>query len=164
MTVYHYVTENWLNALVVIHVLAAIIGIGPTFFSPLLLRNGQTLGQARYSLALMSKLEFFPKILGSLAVVSGLLLAWLGDNYGFDLFWIYGSIAIYVIIQVIVIGFLAPLGVKAAAIANDSKEDPERPAPADLNALIVKANKVHYVATAFGVLLFLFMFFKPTLS
>jgi len=164
LTVYHYVTDNWLNALVVIHVLAAIIGIGPTFFSPLLLRKGQTLGQARYSLALMSKLEFFPKILGSLAVVTGLLLAWLGDNYGFDLFWIYGSIAIYVIIQVIVIGFLAPVGAKAAAIANASKEDPEQQAPADLNALIVKANKIHYSAMVFGVLLFLFMFFKPTLS
>jgi hypothetical protein len=90
-------THNWLYILIFIHVVSAIVGIGPTFFIHVLLRKGQTYGQLRNSLGLTQALEKFPKILGSLAVVSGLLLAWLGD-YSYKQFWIYGSIALYVLI------------------------------------------------------------------
>lgn len=163
MSVYHYVSDNWLNAVVLVHVLAAIIGIGPTYFTHVLLRKGQTLGQLRQSVKLAKTLEFFPKILGSLAVVTGLLLAWLGDNYGFDLFWIYGAIVLYVLIQIVVIGFMAPQAAKATALLEASKDDPNGPASPDINAAIARTNAITYVASAMGVLLFLFMFFKPEL-
>jgi uncharacterized membrane protein len=88
MSIHGYdVSENWLNILVLVHVLSAIIGIGPVFFGHVLLRKGQSLNQLKSSLALSKLLEMFPKILGSLAVVTGILLAWLGDTaskrYGF---------------------------------------------------------------------------------
>ncbi|MFC5532024.1 DUF2269 family protein [Cohnella yongneupensis] len=155
-------SEDWLNVLVAIHVISAIVGIGPAFFSHVLLRKGQTLNQLRNSLQLVKKLELFPKILGSLAVVSGLLLAWLGD-YGFDQLWIYGSIALYVIIQIVVIGFMAPAGARAAAQAFASTDDSEKPANDVLSAAVSKVNAINYIATTLGIILFLFMFFKPTL-
>jgi len=72
---YDYLKENWLYILVMIHVLSAIIGIGPTYFSHILLRKGQTYGKLRHSMEIMPTLEKFPKILGSIAVISGILLA-----------------------------------------------------------------------------------------
>lgn len=163
MSVYRYVSDNWLNLLVVVHVLAAIIGIGPTFFANVLLRRGQTLGQIRNALALSKSLEAFPKVLGSLAVLSGVTLAWLGD-YSFSDLWIYGSLIIYVLIQIIVIGFLAPASKRAAEIAAKSKDESDQLASVDLAAALAKANAIHYGAAALGVLLFLFMFFKPVLA
>jgi uncharacterized membrane protein len=161
-TGYEVLSENWLNILVFIHVLSAIIGIGPTYFGHILLRKGQTLGQLRSSLGFMPLLEKFPKILGSLAVVSGILLAWLG-NYGFELLWIYGALVVYVIIQVVVIGFMAPAAKRLAVKVGASSEQLDKPVSAELSAEVSKVNMFNYVATVFGVVLFLLMFFKPTL-
>ena len=47
--------------LVLIHVLSAIIGVGPTFFAHVLLRKTQTLEELRMSLRVGSRLEMFPK-------------------------------------------------------------------------------------------------------
>jgi uncharacterized membrane protein len=159
---YAGLTQDWLNILVLIHVLSAVIGIGPTYFGHILLRKGQTYGQLRNSVGLLPLLEKFPKILGSLAVVSGILLAWLG-GYGFKQLWIYGSLAIYIIIQVVVIGFMAPEAKKLAVKVMDSTDPSDLPVSAELAADVAKVNKLNYVATCFGVILFLFMFFKPTL-
>jgi len=154
--------EAWLHWLVACHVLCAIIGIGPTYFIHVLLRKGQTLGQLREGFGLIRILEKFPKTLGPLAVLSGLLLAWLG-GYGFRQFWIYGSIVLYVLIQVIVIGFLTPLSKKVAEQAFSSRESPDRPLPPEIAAGIAYMNRLLYAAGALGTLLFIFMFFKPTL-
>jgi uncharacterized membrane protein len=153
-------THNWLYILIFIHVVSAIVGIGPTFFIHVLLRKGQTYGQLRNSLGLTHALEKFPKILGSLAVVSGLLLAWLGD-YSFKQFWLYGSIALYVLIQVVVIGFMAPAAKKVAAEVSRSAEPADQPVSPNIAAGLSKADRINYIATCLGILLFAFMFFKP---
>lgn len=162
LTGYAYLQESWLNLLVAIHVISAIVGIGPTYFGHVLLRQGQNLGQLRQSLGLSAKLEKFPKILGSLAVLSGLLLVWLGD-YGWDQLWIIASIADYVLIQIVVIAFMgraaAKLGAKVATLPG--------PADAQLSGEIAgelrRVNAINYIATVLGIVLFALMFFKPTL-
>jgi hypothetical protein len=159
---YAGLSENWLNILVLIHVLSAILGIGPTYFGHILLRKGQTLGQLRNSLGLMPLLEKFPKILGSLAVVSGILLAWLG-HYGFNQLWIYGGLGIYIIIQIVVIGFMAPAAKKLAVKVMASTDATDQPVSSELSANVAYVNKLYFVASCLGALLFLFMFFKPTL-
>jgi len=155
-------TEDWLNILVLIHVLSAVVGIGPVFFGHVLLRKGQNFGQLRNSLSLSKMLEKFPKILGSLAVLSGLLLAWLG-NYGFKSLWIYGSIVLYVLIQIVVIGFMAPAAQKAAARAFSGSEPADTALPDDLASSVARVDRINWIATVLGLLLFLFMFFKPVL-
>jgi len=150
--------------LVVVHVMAAIIGIGPTYFSPVLLRAGQTTEQLRSSFRLGAILELFPKIGGSLAVLSGLVLVIIGD-YQFKDIWIYGSLAIYVIIQVLVIGFAAPRQKKVfhwlfnQANASQSSTNP----PSEYDALISQVRRIHYIATVLGIVLFVLMIVKPTL-
>ncbi|WP_217594834.1 DUF2269 family protein [Cohnella sp. GbtcB17] len=162
LTGYAYLEENWLGILVAIHVISAVVGIGPTYFGHVLLRKGQTLGQLRDSLSLSAKLEMFPKILGSLAVLSGLLLVWLGD-YGWDQLWIIAAIVDYVLIQIVVIAFMGRAAADVAAKAQADKGPTERPASAELQAGVAKVNAINYVATVLGIVLFLLMFFKPTL-
>ncbi|CAI6015523.1 DUF2269 family protein [Cohnella sp. JJ-181] len=162
LTGYAYLEENWLRILVAIHVVSAVVGIGPTYFGHVLLRKGQTLGQLRDSLSLSARLELFPKILGSLAVVSGLLLVWLGD-YGWDQLWIVASIADYVLIQVVVIAFMARAAAAVAAKAHADAGPEDRPASEALQAGVARVNAINYVTTALGIVLFLLMFFKPTL-
>ncbi|PWV88446.1 putative integral membrane protein DUF2269 [Paenibacillus cellulosilyticus] len=150
--------------LVVVHVMAAIIGIGPTYFSPVLLRSGQTTEQLRISFRLGAILELFPKIGGSLAVLSGIALVIIGD-YQFKDVWIYCSLAIYVLIQMLVIGFAAPRQKKVfnwlfdQAAASQSSASP----PGDYNALLSQVRTIHYVATLLGIALFVLMIVKPTL-
>jgi uncharacterized membrane protein len=155
-------SDNWINLLVLIHVLTAVIGIGPTFFGHVLLRKGQSYGQLRNSVGLIPLLEKFPKILGSLAVVSGIALAWAGD-YGFKHLWIYGSLAVYVLVQIIVIGFMAPAARKLVVKVMSSQDAPEQRISDDISSEVDKVNRINYVATCLGVVLFLLMFFKPTL-
>jgi len=158
----YFTLEGWLQILVFIHVLSAIVGIGPTYFSHVLLRKGQTLGQLRSSVAYIPLLEKFPKVLGSLAVVSGILLAWLGD-YGFEFFWIYGSLALYVLIQIIVIAFMTPDTRKLIDGTKNAEGSPELKLSSTLEAQVARANRWNYVTAILGSLLFLLMFFKPTL-
>ncbi|MFC3802088.1 DUF2269 family protein [Cohnella sp. GCM10012308] len=162
LTGYAYLEENWLSLLVAVHVISAIVGIGPTYFGHVLLRKGQTLGQLRDSLRLSAKLEMFPKILGSLAVLSGLLLVWLGD-YGWDQLWIIAAIADYVLIQIVVIAFMARAAADVAAKAQADTSPVDRQASTELQAGVAKVNAINYVATVLGIVLFLLMFFKPTL-
>jgi hypothetical protein len=70
-----------LKLLVLLHILSAIIGVVPTFFGHVILRRKQSLDELRSSLRVGRRLEAFPKIGGSIAVLSGLLFIWLGD-YG----------------------------------------------------------------------------------
>ncbi|MDG0793136.1 DUF2269 family protein [Cohnella ginsengisoli] len=162
LTGYAYLKENWLGILVAIHVISAVVGIGPTYFGHVLLRKGQTLGQLRDSLRLSAKLEMFPKILGSLAVLSGLLLVWLGD-YGWDQFWIVAAIADYVLIQIVVIAFMSRAAANVAARAHADTGPADRQASSELQAGVAKVNAINYAATVLGIVLFLLMFFKPTL-
>ncbi len=154
--------EDWLNILVLIHVISAIVGIGPVFFGHVLLRKGQNFGQLRNSLALSKLLEKFPKTLGTLAVLSGLLLAWLGD-YGFKELWIYGSIVLYILIQIVVIGFMAPAAQKLATRVFSGSEPSDQALPAELASNVARIDRINWIATILGLLLFLFMFFKPML-
>lgn len=161
LTGYAYLKENWLNLLVAIHVISAIVGIGPTYFGHVLMRQGQTLGQLRQSLGLSASLEKFPKIGGTIAVLSGLALVWLGD-YGWDQWWIIAAIVDYVVIQVVVIAFMAPAAAKLGAKVAAAPITAESPVPQAMAAELSRVNAINYVATILGIVLFALMFFKPT--
>lgn len=152
-----------MSALILLHVLAAVIGVGPTFFSHVLMRKNQTVGELRQSMKLSKKLEFFPKIGGSLAVLSGLLLVILSDAYVFSDFWIWGSITLYILIQIVVIGVVAPRTKRIADWLGSSDAASDAALPAEQAVLLSRANGLLYIATILGALLFVFMFMKPLL-
>lgn len=157
------------ETLVLIHVLSAIIGVGPTYFNMFLLRPGVTGGELQHNLKLAEKLTIFPKVGGTLAVVSGLALT-LGGQYGpFTQVWMLGSLLLYVAIQVVVIGFVAPREQQLAATFASSVTPvgggtltltSSGSAPRQ-DALLRQINALHLVTLLLGTTLFALMILKP---
>lgn len=56
----------------------------------------------------VTRLEMFPKVFGTLAVVSGAVLFWLGSYGPFLQAWIAGSLLLFIAVEVLVVGFLNP--------------------------------------------------------
>ncbi|WP_135555297.1 DUF2269 family protein [Paenibacillus cymbidii] len=142
--------------LVTIHVLSAVLGIGPTYFGHILLRKNQSREQLLDSLALFGRLNYFPKIGGTLAVVSGILLVALSD-WQFSELWILASLGLYVVIQIMVVGVLGRmmnrLAQSLSAVSNVVQ--------ADSLTLLSQANRVYYTVSALGLVLILLMVVKP---
>lgn len=147
--------------LVLIHVLSAVIGVGPTFFGHVLLRRSQSLPDLRANLKLGKYLEFFPKIGGSIAVLSGLALILIGDYGSFGQLWLYGSLVLYVLIQVVVIALVTPQQKKLANWVLDPANAQASELPAEQRSLLGKVSNLYYFASAMGTLLFIFMIVKP---
>ncbi len=150
-----------MELLVLIHVLSAIIGVGPTFFGHILSRPNQSVDDLRASYRFFKYLELFPKIGGSLAVLSGIVLFLIGNYGSFTQLWLIGSLMLYIFIQIVVIGLITPKQKRVAKWLFDEKNKDE-----DLiNLEILKTQKhVHflfYVASFMGVILFIFMILKP---
>ncbi|MCA1030970.1 DUF2269 domain-containing protein [Bacillus timonensis] len=153
-----------MKILILIHVLSSIIGIGPTFFAHVLLRNNQNAVSLRHNMALSQMLNFFPKIGGTIAVLTGILLVVLGEYGSFlSTFWLIGSLILYILIQVIVIGFIEPKSKKLANWVFDDKNKEAVDLPNEQKVLLSKINSQFYIATTLGTLLFILMIWKPVL-
>ncbi|MGD6968240.1 DUF2269 family protein [Rossellomorea vietnamensis] len=148
--------------LVLLHVLSAIMGVGPTFFAHVLARKKQTADQLRHTLVLGAHLEKFPKIGGTLAVITGLILFFAGEYGAFTQVWILGSLILYVLIQIIVIGFVTPNSSHLRKWL-DAPENSEVTGelPEEAQNYLNKMNGYFYLASTLGVLLFIFMILKP---
>jgi uncharacterized membrane protein len=138
------------------------MGIGPTYFAHILYRKNQSLEELRYGMILGNKLMYFPKIGGTLAVLSGGLLVILG-NYDFMQLWLIGSLILYILIQVIVIGLMDPVAKKLGNWVLDPKNKDERVLPEEQKQQLSKVNRFFYGASTLGVLLFIFMILKPVI-
>jgi uncharacterized membrane protein len=143
--------------LITIHVLSAIIGIGPTFFSHVLLRKNQSLNDLRLSLKLAHRLEMFPKIGGTLALLTGIILIIVGNYGGFAQVWIIGSLIAYAIIQILVIGIILPRQKKLEGWVLDDANRNEKTLPDEQNKLFTTISNLYYAPTTLGILLFIFM-------
>jgi len=150
-----------MQGLVLIHVLSAIIGIGPTFFGHVLVRINQTPEQLRHSMKLAGRLDFFPKVGGTLAVITGILLVVLNDYGKFTQLWLVGSLVLYVLIQIVVIGFVAPSQKRLAQWLFDEANLNVPDLPWEQRKLLAQASSMLYVASTMGLALFIFMILKP---
>jgi uncharacterized membrane protein SirB2 len=149
--------------LVLIHVLSAIIGVGPTFYGHVLLRKKQSLDELRHSLKQAKLLEYFPKIGGTIAILTGLILFFVGEYGSFMQLWLLGSLILYIIIQVTVIGFVAPNSAKLGQWVFDPVNQGTAELPPLQQKMLSKVGNLYNVASALGILLFIFMIIKPGL-
>ncbi|TBL80151.1 DUF2269 family protein [Paenibacillus thalictri] len=125
-----------------------------------LFRKNQSVGELRKSLELFQKLNFFPKIGGTIAVLSGLLLVWL-DGWEFVSFWILASLLLYIAIQVIAVGIMGPVMGRLSKELDGFVLTPEDEIPREPGSLLAKANRLYYSASVLGVVLFALMILKP---
>lgn len=149
---------EWLKLL---HILSAIVGIGPTFFGHVLVRSNQTPEELRHSMKLFERIELFPKIGGTIAVLTGILLIVLNDYGSFMQLWLVGSLVLYVLIQIVVIGFAAPALKQVAQWVFNPSNLNKTELPKEQRTNFSRANSMLYVASGMGVLLFVFMILKP---
>ncbi|MDF2661965.1 MAG: hypothetical protein K0Q94_4756 [Paenibacillus sp.] len=145
--------------LVTIHVLSAVLGIGPTYFGHILLRRKQRREQLLESLSLFGRLNYFPKIGGSVAVASGILLVAL-SGWKFSDLWIVGSLVLYVLIQMVAVAMLGPV-LNRLVQTLGAEEEQERDPAANSAALLAKANRLYNTASIMGTALILLMIIKP---
>lgn len=147
--------------LVLVHVLSAILGVGPVFFSHVLLKSRQSINELRHSMRLFNILEIFPKVGGSIAVLSGLVLIWIGKYGSFMQLWLFGSLVLYIVIQIIIIGFVSPAAQKVNTWLHDPANREASSLPAEQQILFAKAQNLFWVTSVLGTLLFIFMIMKP---
>ncbi|MFB9324716.1 DUF2269 family protein [Paenibacillus aurantiacus] len=148
--------------LVLLHVLSAMLGLGPAYAFPLMMRNHASAEQMKQTLDLVTRLEIFPKLFGTLAVVSGLLLFWVGSYGPFTQMWIIGSLAVYTVIEVIIIGFLQPAVKKwHQAFADSEQAAGTYSGTVSLSSLYARVRHLHLWACIVSLLLFALMVMKP---
>ncbi|WP_249864634.1 DUF2269 family protein [Paenibacillus konkukensis] len=151
-----------MNWLVLLHVLSAIIGIGPTYFSHVLYRRRQSVAELKQSIRLNKMLDFFPVAGGSVAIVTGIALVALSKLHFLDL-WIAGSLVIYILIQYIIVAQVIPERRRLReALADPALRDRDM-LSAELQQQVASINKRLYAATLLGLLLFAAMIVKPEL-
>jgi hypothetical protein len=147
--------------LVLVHVLSAIIGIGPTYAFLIIFRKNQSAPELKFSLKMGKILELFPKILGSLAVVTGLTLFFVGEYGAFTQLWLVGSLALFVIVQVIVIA-IAPRWINSLTKwVEDPANQTFQALPSPQASQLSKALNSSRLASFIGLVLLIFMILKP---
>jgi uncharacterized membrane protein len=147
--------------LVVIHVLAAVIGVGPTYFFPSLLRPSLSPSELRSVLEIGRRLARYPQIGGPVAVLSGVGLVFAIDTHLFAQKWVIGSMALFVAIQVVVMTMAVPATKKLGAwMAAPGNADAKAFSP-EAEALYKRLRSAHMVAAVLGTMLFGLMILKP---
>ncbi|GAA4875841.1 hypothetical protein GCM10023310_64410 [Paenibacillus vulneris] len=147
--------------LVLLHVLSAIIGIGPTYFIHVLYRKRQSVGELKQSLRLGAMLNLFPNIGGSIAVISGIVLVALSPVRFLDL-WIIGSLLLYVIIQILMFAVIRPKQGKLREMLDQPLLKDQEMLSEPLQLQVSALNRIQLVITVLSIVLFVFMLVKPT--
>ncbi|GIO11933.1 hypothetical protein J19TS2_14880 [Cohnella xylanilytica] len=147
--------------IVVLHVLSALLGLGPAYAFPLLLRHTDSAADMERALVTVTRLEIFPKLFGTLALVSGLVLFFLGSYGPFSQIWIVGSLLVYALIEAIIIGQLNPAAKKLRWILEQKAPGTGDVPPPGAPALFAKVRALHAWACALSVILIVLMVLKP---
>ncbi|TFB22838.1 DUF2269 family protein [Filobacillus milosensis] len=150
------------QTLVLIHILSAIIGVGPTFFAHVLFRKEQSISELRSSLSMFKKLEIFPKIGGTLAVITGIILYFIGEWGAFTQLWLLGTLILYILIQILIIAFIGPKSKKLRLYLSDPTTGRLDVLPSEYKKMFYQANRLFWLASTMGVLIFILMILKPS--
>jgi uncharacterized membrane protein len=145
------------GSLVLIHIIAAIVGLGASFAMPVVTKFAKTASQARFALELNTKIETLPKI-GSLTLLAtGLLLGYLNSAL-FSEVWYISSLVIYVLAQVLVIGII-PKKQKQMGEILESHEGDEL--PDSYRTVDKQLDPYVYLLHGLAVVLIVLMVVKP---
>lgn len=91
--------------LLVLHIVAAVVGLGATFAMPALMTTVRTVSQAKFALNVSEKIEKFAKTGSISLLVTGIVMAII-HPYLFKEIWYIASLVIYVGVQPIAAGML----------------------------------------------------------
>ncbi|WP_428911703.1 DUF2269 family protein [Niallia sp. Krafla_26] len=143
--------------LLLIHVLAAIIGIGATFAFPVISNSAKNLPQLKHILVLVKKLELYPKIGGALLIITGLMMGFISPGY-FKEIWFMGSIALYIIIEILIYGVIGSKMKKIVPVVMTSVGEK---IPEEYQLVAKSTAPIHMVASLLAIVIIILMSVKP---
>lgn len=147
--------------LVFLHVVSAVVGLGPAYAFPLMLKKEQSLVEVKRMVDLVARIEMLPKIFGGLTLISGLLLMWLGNYGSFFTLWIGGSLVLFILVEVVIIGFLTPAAKRLSAALLELLEQGASETNAHTLQLLSKVRNFHITSCVMVLVIIAFMVVKP---
>ena len=84
------------SILILIHVLSAILGMGPGFIMIYIVKQAQTMTELKHAYAIRNRVHIFVMVGGSLLLLTGLLMGWLRP-YLFQQGWYVTSLMLFLV-------------------------------------------------------------------
>jgi|GEM_PF-364674 len=143
--------------ILLIHILAAVVGLGSTFALPVIMKRPKTVSQAKFAFELSGGIEKFAKIGSITLLVTGLILGALNPSL-FKEIWYITSIVIYIAVQPIIAGILPK---KMAAQTKILEEHNGEELPESYHAISKEMAPFNGILHLSVVVLILLMTIKP---
>ena len=96
---------SFYGILLVVHIIAAVCGLGATFALPVVMGLPKTVTQAKFAHSVAKGVEKFAKIGSISLLVTGIAMG-IVNTYLFTQGWFIASLVIYILVQPIVAGIL----------------------------------------------------------
>jgi uncharacterized membrane protein len=122
--------------LLVLHILASIAVIGPSFVVPVIRRSARTVGQLRFALDVTNKLALLPKIGGAVLIITGVWLMII-TQMGLSQMWLNISVLLSLLMVATIDGLIGPRIKKIMQIVSISQDNGDE-VPAELGRLMKK--------------------------
>jgi len=145
------------SLLLVIHIVAAVVGLGASFGMPVLMSSVKTVPQAKFALAVSKGIEKFAKVGSITLLITGIIMAII-QPYLFKEIWYIASLVIYVAVQPIAAGILP----KKAKLQMETLENYlGEELPDGYNTLAKESVPLNNVLHIAAVVLIILMTIKP---
>ncbi|PMC34470.1 DUF2269 domain-containing protein [Bacillus sp. UMB0899] len=145
------------SLLLLIHIVAAVVGLGASFGMPVLMRSVKTVSQAKFALAVSEGIEKFAKVGSIVLLITGIIMAII-NPYLFKEIWYIASLVIYVAVQPIAAGLL-PKKAKAQMQALENHQGEEL--PEEYITLAKQSAPLNNVLHISAIILIILMTIKP---
>lgn len=145
------------SLLLVIHIVAAVVGLGASFGMPVLMSSVKTVPQAKFALAVSKGIEKFAKVGSITLLITGIIMAII-QPYLFKEIWYIASLVIYVAVQPIAAGILP----KKAKLQMETLENYlGEELPDGYNTLAKESVPLNNVLHIAAIVLIILMTIKP---
>ncbi len=148
---------SFYGGLLVIHIIAAVCGLGATFALPVLMGLPKTVSQAKFAHSVSKGVEKIAKIGSLTLLVTGIALGAV-NPFLFTQIWFIASLIIYVLVQPIVAGILPK---KTAQQVRLLEEADGETLPVDYENLGKQMAPFNYLMNASAIILIILMTLKP---
>jgi uncharacterized membrane protein len=112
--------KNFVHVLLTLHIISAVIGIGPIFIYPLLIRSARTVSQLRLVFRIITKINIFHSIGSTVLIGTGIWMM-IELKTGFHRMWLNLSLLLTALLSVIVLLFIAPCTKKMREILKNAE-------------------------------------------
>ena len=145
------------GVVLVVHILAAVCGLGAVFANPSIMKRGTTVTSAKQALETAHAVEKYAKVGSITLLLTGLLLGILNTSL-FTQVWYITSLALYLAVQPIV-AYMIPKRVEKLNQILEKKETDEL--PGEFLPLAIQVGKLDNIARISVFVLIILMTLKP---